>query len=83
MDNKEIKLNSYERSLLEKEKKRDEFLKKYVAEQTEMFLYPSTAPRFVIVYPVTSGIGNNLAILAEGILMSAITRRRLLSILLY
>ena len=71
-------LNSYERSLLEKEKKRDEFLKKYIAEQTEMLLYPSSTPQFVIVYPVTSGIGNNLAILAEAILMSALTRRRLL-----
>lgn len=43
-----------------------------------MLLYPSSTPQFVIVYPVTSGIGNNLAILAEAILMSALTRRRLL-----
>lgn len=43
-----------------------------------MFLYPSSTPQFVIIYPVTSGIGNNLAILAEAILMSALTRRRLL-----
>ena len=43
-----------------------------------MLLYPSSTPQFVIVYPVTSGIGNNLAILAEAILMSDLTRRRLL-----
>lgn len=73
------KLNSYELSLLEKEKKREAFLEKYVAEQTELMLYPSSSPKFVIIHPVTSGIGNNLAILAEGILMSALTRRRLLS----
>lgn len=81
MNKEEDTMNSYERSLVEKEKKREAFLKKYVEEQRELALYPGSAPRFVIVYPLTSGIGNNLAILSEGILMSMLTRRRLLSFL--
>ena len=73
---KKKKLNAYERSLLEKEKLREAFLQKYIDEQRELTLYPGKNPKSVIVYPLTSGLGNNLGVLAEGIFLSMITHRR-------
>ena len=75
----EKKLNAYERSLLEKEQLREAYLQKYIDEQRELLLYPGNNPKTIIIYPLTSGLGNNLGVLAEGILISMLTHRRLQS----
>ena len=76
---KKKKLNAYERSLLEKAELREKFFQRYLDEQREMYLYPGHNPKSIIVYPLSSGLGNNLGVLAEGILISMMTHRRLMS----
>lgn len=73
-------LNSYERSLVMKEGVRDEFFKEWIAEQRQLQLQPPEEAKYVIIYPMNSGLGNNLGILAEGILISMLTHRQLLSV---
>lgn len=65
--------------MLEKEQLREAYLQKYINEQKELFLYPGNNPKTIIIYPLTSGLGNNLGVLAEGILISMLTHRRLQS----
>lgn len=72
-------LNSYERSLVMKEGVRDEFFKEWIAEQRQLQLQPPEEAKYVIIYPMNSGLGNNLGILAEGVLISMLTHRQLLS----
>ena len=76
-------LNAYERSLVVKAKLRDDHLKKWIAEQTELQKSSDSNKKYIIVYPMNSGFGNNLAILAEGILMSMMTHRQLLSMIVH
>ena len=65
-------LNSYERSLVSKASARDSFFDEWVEE-------PPEEAKYIIVYPMNSGLGNNLAILAEGVLMSMLLHRQLMS----
>lgn len=74
-------LNAYERSLVVKAKLREDYLKKWIAEQNELRKSPDSDKKYIIMYPVNSGFGNNLAILAEGVLMSMMTHRQLLSMI--
>ena len=76
-------LNAYERSLVVKAKLRDDHLKKWIAEQNELQKSSDANKKYIIVYPMNSGFGNNLAILAEGILMSMMTHRQLLSMIVH
>ena len=69
----------YARSLAEKDRRRKAFLQKWIATQEELRLYPTNSTRYVIFYPTYSGIGNTLAVLAEAIVLSWITNRRLRS----
>ena len=72
-------LNSYERSLLEKEKLRKSFLKKWLEEQERLSHLPYNDTNFVIYTPIGYGLGNCLSILSEAIVLSWITHRRFLS----
>ena len=74
-----IKLTAYERSLLEKKEKRMAFLHRWINAQDEMRLYPTNQTKYIIFNPSTSGLGNTLAVLAEAIVLSWVTNRRLLS----
>ena len=74
-----VKLTAYERSLLEKKEKRMAFLHKWINAQDEMRLYPTNQTKYIIFHPSTSGLGNTLAVLAETIVLSWVTNRRLLS----
>ena len=75
----EMKLTAYERSLLEKKDKRMAFLHKWINAQDEMRLYPTNQTKYILFNPATSGLGNTLAVLAEAIVLSWVTNRRLLS----
>ena len=72
-------LNSYERSLVSKASARDSFFDEWVEEQRKLRLQPPEEAKYIIVYPMNSGLGNNLAILAEGVLMSMLLHRQLMS----
>lgn len=75
----ESRLNSYERSLLEKANLRKGFLKKWIEEQERLSHVPFNDTQFVIYTPIGYGLGNCLSILSEAIVLSWITHRRFLS----
>ena len=67
-----------EKSLYKKALKRKEYLKVYVKEQLDFATLSRKNPRSIVVFPMVSGIGNNIGMLAEAILLSMITHRRLM-----
>lgn len=73
------RLNSYERSLLEKAALRKSFLKKWIEEQEQLSHLSFNDTKYVIYTPIGYGLGNCLSILSEAIMLSWITHRRFLS----
>ena len=65
--------------MVAKEGLRDAFFKEWVEEQRRLHLQPREEAKYIIIYPMNSGLGNNLGILAEGVLLSMLTHRQLLS----
>ena len=75
-----VEADQYSQSLAEKDRLRKAFLQKWISTQEELRLHPTNSTRFVIFAPTYAGLGNTLAVLAEAIVISWITNRRLRSI---
>lgn len=73
-------VDQYAQSLIEKDRLRKSFLQKWISTQEELRLHPTNSTRYVIFYPTYAGLGNTLAVLAEAIVISWVTNRRLRSI---
>ena len=77
---KSTEIDNYALSLVEKDRLRKAFLQKWIATQEELRLHPTNSTRYVIFSPTYAGLGNTLAVLAEAIVISWVTNRRLRSI---
>ena len=65
------KLNVFELTLLEKEKRREAYLEQFIKEQTET----DDNNNYVVFYPLRAGLGNSLAAMIEALLVSMVTHR--------
>ena len=75
-----VEVDQYAQSIVEKDQLRKAFLQKWISTQEELRLHPTNSTRYVIFSPTYAGLGNTLAVLAEAIVISWITNRRLRSI---
>lgn len=67
---------TYEEKMEKKEKLRLQFLETLVQQQKNNTNSGKGDDQILILYPIFSGLGNNMAVLAEAILVSFLTNRR-------
>lgn len=74
-----VKMNSYERMLLEKKALRDNFAKKFAKQQNEEILPSNDTTKYVVFKPGQAGFGNSMAVLAEALLFAYFSKRHFYS----